>query len=268
MDIATSESFLWKYQSLKFCQAGASGTVFQAKCIITNKTCALKVVKLKNKRDTDRFVLETTIAKTLSPCRHIVTTKDSHISNNSGVLVMELMRNDLLNSLQSFKSEKSIKTIFHQISQGLAYCHSLKIAHLDIKPENILTDSQGNAFLCDFGSAQSFSDPVDPIFGTSFYRAPETYKSTTFDKAAADIWSMGILLFVLFTGVYPYPGETEEEVIESIDEGALCLDELHLIECSPSARELIQQLLALDPAARPTIFTVIGHKFLQINDRS
>merc|ERR1711934_438558 len=87
-------------------------------------------------------------------------------------------------------------------------------AHLDIKPENILLDSEDNVQLCDFGGSFNWkrNDMNYNLSGTEFYMAPEVdFHEYGYSSIQADIWSLGIVLYFMLTGDFPYDGASEEE---------------------------------------------------------
>ena len=234
--------------------------MFRALCSNTNKCYAIKAVQLHDFLDRKRFRSEVQIATTLSHCENIVTSVTHFESGSTGFLVMKLMRYDLLSTLADYNSEASILRIFHQVARGVMRCHERRIAHLDIKPENILLNSKGAVRLCDFGSSHMFDEPIDlNAFGTILYRAPETFSFSEFEKGAADIWSLGVLLYVLLTGVYPFPGETEEQVVDALKSNTLDFEDLRDTACSPISKDLLYKLLQTDPSSRPTIQEVLAH---------
>lgn len=253
--------FLAKYQLLRVRQIGGAGTVYESRCRRTNQLCATKVMTLPTDQERISFVKEVAIASQLSRCKFIVSVKDYFISQTTGVLVMKMKKTDLLSTLSYKHKEASIKPLFRQVVVAIGHCHKRKIAHLDIKPDNVLLSSKGSVALCDFGSAHYFDEPIERPFGTCFYKAPETRNTLQFNKAAADIWSMGILLYVLLTGEYPFRGETEREIAESIQAGTMDFTELLQKRFSPYARELVQQMLHIRPLARPTIDDVLDSPF-------
>ncbi len=107
-------------------------------------------------------------------------------------------------------TEEEIKTIFMQICEGLNYCHQKNIVHRDIKLENILLDEKNNVKIIDFG----FSVIIEPdkklnIFcGTPSYMAPEIAGKVLYKGAPTDIWSLGIILYILLCGTFPFRGST------------------------------------------------------------
>mmetsp|Transcript_15932 Transcript_15932/g.13499 ORF Transcript_15932/g.13499 Transcript_15932/m.13499 type:complete len:106 (+) Transcript_15932:458-775(+) len=94
--------------------------------------------------------------------------------------------------------------MFRQLISGLEYLHLNGVSHLDIKPENILIGEDYKVKITDFDMAYHENDKESRGFGTHDYRAPELVNDKVEDHQAADIYSMGILLFVLMTGSLPY----------------------------------------------------------------
>jgi len=206
--------------------------------------------------------MEAITACSISQHNNIITTYGYFIHQNSGYLVMELMKQDLLDASAMFTCEEQIQNIFTQICKAVAYLHNQNIAHLDIKLENILVDEQGNGYLCDFGAAHYFKELLKYKVGTVFYSAPETRNYlNNFDKAAADVWSLGIVLYVLLTDVYPYAGTTEEEVLRSIERGNISFSALQNASCSNEAKLLVTKMLNPNPANRPTVCQVLRDSF-------
>ena len=99
--------------------------------------------------------------------------------------------------------------IFSQIVDSIAYCHSLKIFHRDVKMSNVMLKKKMEVVLIDFGfSVQNpKNDLVNSFCGTLNYIAPELLKNQSFQPGPADVWALGILLFKLITGEYPFKGK-------------------------------------------------------------
>ncbi len=114
--------------------------------------------------------------------------------------------------------EKTCKKIFKQLTKSLAYMHDLHIAHRDIKLENIILDEDLNPKLIDFGFSTCIqpSDKVKIFCGTPSYMAPEVVERREYRGETADIWALGVLLFVSLTGIFPFKGATDEELFKKI----------------------------------------------------
>lgn len=157
------------------------------------------------------------------------------------------------------------KLLVHQVVQILAEVHSHCVAHLDVKLENVMCDIRdGELTLVDFGLSDLF-DPSKPVSlkrrgGTAEYCAPEIfYTDCDYDGTKADVWSLGIMIYVLLTGKFPFDEE-------SSDEDAIC-DIPQWV--SGSGRELLLKILRMDPYERPTMQEIGEHEwFRSVLDRS
>ena len=105
----------------------------------------------------------------------------------------------------------------------MAYCHSQNIIHRDLKPENLLFESPDslNLKVADFGSSSMLNRrrKLNGIFGSAYYVAPEVLSGDYNEKC--DIWSIGIIMFILLTGRPPYPGNSEHEILEIVRKNPL-----------------------------------------------
>lgn len=237
-------------------QTGGSGSVYLAEYLPTKKKVAVKLVPFRSESARTRFLYEAVTSTSLAACEDIISTKNYSITKHSGYLVMEYLKGDLLDSLDFFNTEKKVKKIVRQICQAIQFCHKRRIAHLDIKPENILITENNDAKLCDFGHAYPFDAKMLYPVGTLLYNAPETVNNLDFSKSAVDIWSIGVLLYVLLTGNFPFHGETEPEVLYHAQKGNLNLD---FKFCSLQVQDLVKKMLEIDYKMRPNINEVLQH---------
>jgi len=133
-------------------------------------------------------------------------------------LVFEYLDQDLKRYLeiqekrQQKVSAMLIKSYIFQLVRGVEFCHSRRILHRDLKPQNLLIDKNGTLKLCDFGLARAFAVPIRPYTHevvTLWYRAPEILLGGTIYTTAMDIWSIGCIFTELITGVALFPGDSE-----------------------------------------------------------
>lgn len=105
--------------------------------------------------------------------------------------------------------------------RAVNYCHSNKIMHRDLKPENLLYDTAGELGIIkviDFGTAKNykFGEKIKHVLGTPYYMAPEVIKNKHDFKC--DIWSIGVILYILLSGTPPFTGNTNEEIMKNVEE--------------------------------------------------
>ena len=181
-------------------------------------------------------------------------------------LVMEFCQGgDLFSRLLSVKhfSEAQVGQIMHQLLSAVTYCHQRYVIHRDLKPENLLLETQGSDLtlkVADFGSS-AYIDPnmkLNGVQGSAYYVAPEVLRESYNEKC--DLWSCGIIMYILMTGKAPYAGKTEREILSNVLSGALNLSELPTL--SSDARDLISQCLTANPRIRITASDALQHPFL------
>ena len=155
--------------------------------------------------------------------------------------------------------------IFRQIIAALIYCHRISIHHRDLKPENILLDRETMTVkLVDFGMAalQPTGKKLTTPCGSPHYAAPEVIKTTAYDGAKADVWSCGVILYVLLTGTPPfnYSGEDRDlkYLFRAIEKGEYVLPDT----LSREATDLIKRILIPDPKRRVGLEDIWNHPFL------
>mmetsp|Transcript_35443 Transcript_35443/g.31941 ORF Transcript_35443/g.31941 Transcript_35443/m.31941 type:complete len:202 (+) Transcript_35443:376-981(+) len=132
----------------------------------------------------------------------------SYSNSHLSYILMEYAPNGSLDSHENrnklLKDEKLVRSYFHQLISGLEYLHSENIAHLDLKPENLLLDQNYVLKIADFDLSQYIDEKYILGGGTESYRAPEVIAGVTEDSTKADTYSAGIVLFKLMTGIMPY----------------------------------------------------------------
>uniref|UniRef100_A0A8C9ULA4 non-specific serine/threonine protein kinase n=1 Tax=Spermophilus dauricus TaxID=99837 RepID=A0A8C9ULA4_SPEDA len=110
--------------------------------------------------------------------------------------------------------EQEAQGLFEQVASALRACHAQGIAHRDVKAENILLDARGLVKLCDFGLGCQFrrGELLHTVCGTATYWAPELFLDQPYHGPAVDVWSLGVVLYLMLTGHLPFEGDTLEEL--------------------------------------------------------
>ena len=138
--------------------------------------------------------------------------------------------------------------IFSQIVDGVAYLHKSHITHRDIKMDNILIDSDNNIKIIDFGfSIHAPPETKLKIFcGTPRYMSPEIISKKEYYGPPSDIWSLGVLLYAMLCGYFPFKGISEMDLYEKIKKGTFTSPEF----LSEKSKSLLKLLLNVEPAKR------------------
>jgi Protein kinase domain len=210
--------------------------------------------------------------------KNIVRLYDFFEDGDNTVLMLEYCSSrslhDVLKKLVEEDRNLTEESVVHtllEIVEALTECHSEGVMHCDIKPENILIGKKGEMKLADFGlSFFKLTDrPLNyPAGGTADYMSPEMLNAHLTDDDAfnetTDIWSLGILLFVLLTKEYPFLGDTKREVYSSIindlgEDGTFEFPS----SVSEGAKHLIMEMLLIEPKLRISLEEVKNHFWIQ-----
>ena len=161
-------------------------------------------------------------------------------------------------------TEKEVANIFQQMMSAINYCHSNKIVHRDLKPENLLLatqDENSPIKVIDFGMSRIFNNKqamFDKV-GTAYYISPEVLDGFYDEKC--DIWSAGVILYILLCGYPPFNGNDDDEIFESIKKRKFVFPDAEWANISKEAKDLINKMLS-DPLTRLTAEQVLGHPWL------
>ncbi len=161
--------------------------------------------------------------------------------------------------------EKDAAKYFKQILSAVVYCHAHHIVHRDLKPENLLLESNeenANIKVIDFGTSQTFNPDkkMSQKFGTPYYIAPEVLKKEYNEKC--DVWSCGVILYILLSGRPPFPGKNEVEIIKQVEAGVYHMDTPEWKSISILAKDLIRHMLEISPVKRYSSLTALNHKWI------
>lgn len=224
----------------------------------TGKAYALKVLSkefLIQRGMVDQVKKEISILKKVKH-PYIVNLHEIMSSKDKIFLVMELVTGgDLFDTIAiqgPFKEEDG-KVMFSQIVAAVAYCHKNGVCHRDLKPENVLLTSEGQAKLSDFGLGairddEASYDLMNTVCGTPNYAAPEVISKKPYSGYAADVWSLGVVLYVILAGCLPFDEDNMVHLFEKVAHGEYTMPAW----ISDEAKELLQSMLQVDASRRPT----------------
>ncbi|KAF2190554.1 Pkinase-domain-containing protein [Zopfia rhizophila CBS 207.26] len=165
--------------------------------------------------------------------------------------------------------EIEVVHLFRQIIAALLYCHRLNIHHRDLKPENILLDrTAGKIKLVDFGMAalQPEGMKLSTPCGSPHYAAPEVIRFRSYDGGKADVWSCGVILYVMLTGTPPFNYSGDDRDLKNLFHAIAHADYVMPDMLSRDAQDLIRRILVPDPKRRISIEQIWYHPFLHKYD--
>jgi len=254
---------------------GSFGTVFKAKTKPkppehVGVERAVKSIEIKAVRNPARFELEINIAKQLDH-PNVVRLYETFRDAQKIYLVMELCTGGELfdrivdEAPSGFDELKAAKYI-RQILAALCYLHAHSFAHRDVKPENfLLYDKKPEASLkiIDFGLACHFEagKPMKTKAGTAYYVAPDVLKGEYDEKC--DIWSAGVISFILLCGYPPFAGDTDADILKKVKVGSFEFKSPEWDSISAGSKNLVTQMLTADPALRPSAEVLLGSPWLK-----
>ncbi|KAI8137338.1 kinase-like domain-containing protein [Fennellomyces sp. T-0311] len=159
-------------------------------------------------------------------------------------------------------TETDARTLFIQLATALAWCHAHHICHRDLKPENILLDRTKKILkIADFGMAtiQPSECLLKTSCGSPHYASPEIVTGKPYYGPATDVWSCGVILYVLLTGRFPFDDDRVPRLLAKIKAGRHRKLPDYL---SSSARDLIRRMLSVDPSKRITMNDILSHPWV------
>uniref|UniRef100_A0A0P6K7L7 non-specific serine/threonine protein kinase n=1 Tax=Heterocephalus glaber TaxID=10181 RepID=A0A0P6K7L7_HETGA len=158
-------------------------------------------------------------------------------------------------------SENEARKKFWQILSAVEYCHNHHIVHRDLKTENLLLDGNMDVKLADFGFGNFYKpgEPLSTWCGSPPYAAPEVFEGKEYEGPQLDIWSLGVVLYVLVCGSLPFDGPNLPTLRQRVLEGRFRIPFFMSQDCEM----LIRRMLVVDPAKRITIAQIWQHRWMQ-----
>ncbi|XP_027332951.1 calcium-dependent protein kinase 2-like isoform X1 [Abrus precatorius] len=243
------------------CTENSSGHTYACKSILKRK--------LVSKADKDDMKREIQIMQHLSGQPNIVEFKGAYEDRYSVHLVMELCAGgELFDRIiaQGHYSERAAASLCRAIVNVVHICHFMGVMHRDLKPENFLLsskDEDATLKATDFGLSVFIEEGkvYHDMVGSAYYVAPEVLRRS-YGKEI-DIWSAGIILYILLSGVPPFWAETEKGIFNAILEGEIDFVSEPWPSISDSAKDLVRKMLTQDPKKRITSAQVLEHPWMR-----
>lgn len=224
----------------------------------TSNKVAIKIYDKTKLQDSQRRKGVRREIKILERIRHqnIIELYEAFDTKKQVFLVMENVSGGSLHSLLKSRPNRQLKdseakSLFLQVASAVKYCHSKNITHRDIKLENILLDEKRkNVKLIDFGFSTWIPNDkkIKMFWGTPSYMAPEIVSKQEFCGPPADIWALGVLLYALLCGKFPFKGKTDEELYSKINNCSLDIPQ----HVSFAARWLLERMMTVNADHRIT----------------
>ena len=261
------------YKKIKELGSGSFATVYLVKHNTTGSVRAMKEIKkISNEGEEDNELEIINEINILMKMDHpnIVKIFGFYITSHYYYLITEYCEGgslfDLIINTNGPFPEIQASYIMHQIFSVVNYCHKMKIIHRDLKPENILINKNENNFVqikvCDFGTSLMFNrgEVQDELVGSIYYIAPEVLKKKYNSKC--DLWSCGVIMYILLTGVPPFGGSNNRIIVEKILKHDY--DKTLLNKRCKACKELISLLLERNISKRIRADEALKHKWFQI----
>ncbi|CAD8146178.1 unnamed protein product [Paramecium pentaurelia] len=247
---------------------GSYGMVYKAVHRATGLSRAVKIIQKASVNQQERLNNELRTVELLDH-PHIIRVFETYEDMEYIYVVMEICKGgDIFDKVLEYGNfdEQGALTIFIQIIRSVVYYQSLNIVHRDLKPENFLFQKNNDLdslYIIDFGLARVFQPGIQYQWtkaGTAYYVAPEVLQGTYDNRC--DIWSIGVILYVLLCGYPPFYGENEHEILLSIQKGKFDFDGPEWKNVSMEVKQLICQILQ-PKIQRIDLKTILKHLWVQ-----
>ena len=262
------------YIKKKILGRGSFGIVYLVKQRYLSRYFAMKVIKkssTKGKEEEENLMNEVDILRKLDHPNIVKITDFYSLKTEYNIITEYCQEGELFDEIkaQSPFSEAMAAWYLRQILSAASYCHNMNIIHRDLKPENILiVKRQKNGYhpikIIDFGTAKVFQKEKAEhvLIGSAYYIAPEVLSRNYTELC--DLWSCGVIMYILLTGRPPFNGSNEEEIMKKIKEGNYDLKKYPWGIISEEAKDLLKGLLQVNTKKRLTAKQALEHKWFKI----
>jgi calcium-dependent protein kinase len=248
--------------------SGSFGTVYLVKHKQLHRYFAMKAIKKtsKSKVDEEGLMNEINILRKMDHPNILKITDFYSQKNEYDIITEYCQEGELFNEIKQYApfNETITGHYMKQILTAVCYCHGMNIVHRDLKPENILIVKRAKngchpIKIIDFGTAKVFSKEKSEhlLIGSAYYIAPEVLSRNYTEKC--DIWSCGVIMYILLTGRPPFFGNTDSEIMYRIKSGKYDLSKYPWSVVSKEAKDLIKALLQPNPNMRLSAEQALKH---------
>uniref|UniRef100_A0A673B018 non-specific serine/threonine protein kinase n=1 Tax=Sphaeramia orbicularis TaxID=375764 RepID=A0A673B018_9TELE len=252
------------YEIIRTLGKGNFAVVKLAKHKVTKTQVAIKIIDKTrlNPSNLEKIYREVQIMKLLNH-PHIIKLYQVMETKDMLYIVTEYAKNgEMFDHLTSNgrMSEDEARKKFWQILTAVDYCHRHHIVHRDLKTENLLLDANMNIKLADFGFGNFYNagEPLSTWCGSPPYAAPEVFEGKEYEGPQLDIWSLGVVLYVLVCGSLPFDGPSLPALRQRVTEGRFRIPFFMSQDCE----NLIRKMLVVDPAKRITVAQIKQHRWM------
>lgn len=247
---------------------GAFAKVRKAVHKDTGKVCAVKILRKKKMNKDQKTLLEREIA-VMAKLKHpnIVELIEAYDTPKYTYLVLELVSggelfDEIINRAEPYYEEDT-KIMLRQLMLAAEYMHGMGIAHRDLKPENLLFSPDHKTLkITDFGLSKDFtSEKLTTSCGTAIYVAPEVLMASSYGTGC-DIWSLGVITYILLSAHVPFDGTTENEVFEKVLRAAYSFPKKLFEHISDEAKDFIAKIFVVDTKLRMDATQCLEHPWL------
>lgn len=262
-----------RYELGKTLGCGNFSKVKVARDVETGEEWAIKIVdkeQLARERMEEQQRREIAVMKMLRQ-PNVVALREVMETPRHIYLVVELASGgELFDRIAKSKrfDESTARHYFHQLIAGVHYCHMKGIAHRDLKPENLLLDANDTLKISDFGLSNIYQGQdcgqkamLQTVCGTPNYVAPEVLKECGYNGVIADIWSCGVVLFVMLAGYLPFDDEDVDALFRKIERGEFRMGR----HFSADVCDLISRMLCVEPSKRATVEEIVQHPWFLVD---
>ncbi|KAK3082773.1 hypothetical protein FSP39_005075 [Pinctada imbricata] len=253
---------------------GKFGKVFKCTEKSSGQTFAAKILRCRTSREKENIRQEVEIMNQLTHPK-LLMLWDAYEAAKNMILVMEYVAGgELFDRVADEDLELTERDCVHfvrQICNGVQYMHTKSIIHLDLKPENILCVHKDNNLIkiIDFGLARTHTpgESLKAMCGTPEFIAPEV---VNYEEVGlqTDIWSLGVICYVLLSGLSPFMGDSDIETLANVTRGDFDYDDEAFDEISGTAKDFINKALIKDKIKRMTVDQCLEHRWLGQAERN